>query len=163
MRKYLAFLLTLGLFGYLQAQSLAPEVLASSGSTLTSANNIVDFTVGEPVIQTFSTGQGVLTQGFHQTNLEVVAVDPENEAISGIEVFPNPFPDQFTIRNLGTAAVTGEIYDISGKRVSESIRVNPGEEVPVDANGMSAGQYFLRLKADENTSSTKTFKIVKTQ
>lgn len=130
---------------------------------MTSANNSVEFTIGEPVIQTLSTGQGVLTQGFHQTKLEIVAVDPETETLNGIEVFPNPFPEQFTIRNLGTSEVSGEIYDISGKRVSETIRVSPGAEVPVDANGMSAGQYFLRIRVNDNTSQSKTFKIVKTQ
>ncbi|MBP7497474.1 MAG: T9SS type A sorting domain-containing protein [Bacteroidales bacterium] len=50
------------------SQSLSPEVISSAGDFFSGANITLSWTLGEPVIETFSSqdGQIVLTQGFQQ-------------------------------------------------------------------------------------------------
>lgn len=48
------------------AQSLSPQVIASGGNSLSGGGYTLDFTIGETIITTLSTGNSILTQGFHQ-------------------------------------------------------------------------------------------------
>jgi hypothetical protein len=55
---------------YLSAQ----EVVASSGNSGTITGYKVDWTLGEPVIETFTGSANILTQGMHQTKLLVTGL-----------------------------------------------------------------------------------------
>ncbi|MCD4694622.1 MAG: hypothetical protein K8S16_00165 [Bacteroidales bacterium] len=48
------------------AQSLSPEVIASSGDYYEGTNNSISFTLGEIATETYSNGSNILTQGFQQ-------------------------------------------------------------------------------------------------
>ncbi|MCB0683669.1 MAG: hypothetical protein KDC32_22625, partial [Saprospiraceae bacterium] len=89
MRKLLMLFLSLLSAGWLHSQSLAPEVIASAGEHFATANAQLSWTVGEPVIETYTGSTAQLTQGFHQTNLTVVAVNDPTAAFQ-VSVFPNP-------------------------------------------------------------------------
>ena len=52
----------------------AQEVVSSQGETYSNANGSIDFTVGEVIINTGSSGTNDLTQGFHQTNWDFLGV-----------------------------------------------------------------------------------------
>lgn len=59
------------------AQSLERQVIGSSGTSFSNATAQLDFTVGELAVSTLSNGSNDLTQGFHQTNLQVtIKVSP---------------------------------------------------------------------------------------
>jgi membrane-bound inhibitor of C-type lysozyme len=49
----------------------AQQVVASSGNSATAGGYTVAWTLGEPVIETLSGSNNILTQGMHQTNLVV--------------------------------------------------------------------------------------------
>jgi hypothetical protein len=75
MRKFFLFFLGLSGVGWVQAQSLSPEVVATAGDHFATSTAQLSWTLGEPVIETFTDAAATqLTQGFHQTNLMVVAV-----------------------------------------------------------------------------------------
>ena len=62
------------------AQSLSPSVIASAGSSFTSAQFSMDYTLGETFVTTLSNGSNILTQGFHQPQAGVIVegcLDPE--------------------------------------------------------------------------------------
>ena len=76
----------------------AQEVISSQGETYSNANGSMDFTVGEVVINTGTNGTNDLTQGFHQTNWNLVGVEdfaPNYEAT----IFPNPTQDVLNIKS----------------------------------------------------------------
>lgn len=50
----------------ISAQSLSPQVIATTGGYTSNAAGSLSYTVGETVIQTLSTGSHTLTQGFQQ-------------------------------------------------------------------------------------------------
>lgn len=83
-------LLVLSLFTTLGV--LSQEVISTQGDSYSNASGSIDFTIGEVITATETNDVGVITQGFHQTNLNVLGVDdhfPSYEAI----IFPNPTED----------------------------------------------------------------------
>lgn len=95
------------------AQSLSPSVFSNGGGV----SSQLSYTIGEPLTFTLINSNAKLTQGFHQTYLEVVSVD-EADANFAVNVFPNPtinelqfsFPVQFE-------HIEVAIYDAQGKLI----------------------------------------------
>jgi len=76
MNKNLFFLIA-GLFflgSTVFGQTIQNSVISSTGGSASASNVKMDYTIGETVIETFSAGGHTLTQGFHQTNLTLVAI-----------------------------------------------------------------------------------------
>ena len=66
----------------LAAQSLSPEVIASSGEYFESANNSISFTLGEIATETYSNGNNILTQGFQQPE-----INQDNSLVLDLQLF----------------------------------------------------------------------------
>ncbi|MEM1358204.1 MAG: T9SS type A sorting domain-containing protein [Bacteroidota bacterium] len=60
----------------LSAQSLTPEVVASAGETFSNGSLTLEWTLGEIMTETY-TGDIILTQGFHQPDVELAALPVE--------------------------------------------------------------------------------------
>ena len=71
----------------------AQQVIASSGSSGSAAGYSVEWTLGEPVIETFTLSNHILTQGFHQTGF--LATSLQDFELPGllVRVYPNPVGD----------------------------------------------------------------------
>jgi hypothetical protein len=147
----------------------AQEVVSSQGQTYSNANGSIDFTVGEVVINTGTNGTNDLTQGFHQTNWNLVGVEdfaPNYE----VTIFPNPTQDVLNIKTSRFDHVTYTLYDAQGKLVMQNILT--AEQTPIQVSRLAPGAYSLELIfEDENNgplslskgSKRKTFKLVKIQ
>ena len=73
------------------AQSLAPQVVASGGGSGTVAGVSLDFTVGELVTTTATSGSTTLTQGFQQPPvIETVGRNDAAPAAGQLVLYPNP-------------------------------------------------------------------------
>ncbi|MBE0654801.1 MAG: hypothetical protein IH594_13445, partial [Bacteroidales bacterium] len=76
----------------------AQQVVSSGGGSKSATGVQISWTLGEPVIETFSSGSTILTQGFHQSKLSATPVTdllfPEME----LTVFPNPTQDYVIIQ-----------------------------------------------------------------
>ena len=84
---------TTGLVGSLMAvnaQSISPEVVATSGEHFQNGTSQLSWTLGEVMIDTYSAGGTIVTQGFHQTQLTVTSIDESNPFSLNVNVFPNP-------------------------------------------------------------------------
>lgn len=57
-----------GLSASMHAQTLSPQVMASSGGFQSNAAGSLSFTIGEPNTQTLASANEILTQGFQQPN-----------------------------------------------------------------------------------------------
>lgn len=90
MKKALLLFISLALYYSICAQTLSPFVISSSGNYSISGGTSLSSTTGEStMIQTFSSGSTILTQGFQQPNdLSVGIVGPENYFT--ILWYPNP-------------------------------------------------------------------------
>ena len=137
----------------------AQEVISTQGDSYSGSGLVLDFTVGEVIINTASssTGSNTLTQGFHQTNWNFLGVEnhtPNYEAT----IFPNPTEDVLNIRTSTFENVTYTLYDAQGKLVMQDIL--SAEQTPIQVSQLAPGSYSLTL--NNETQNLKTFKLVKT-
>ncbi|QQS30802.1 MAG: hypothetical protein IPM47_07715 [Sphingobacteriales bacterium] len=71
-RTLLFILLSTSFSFILQAQSLSHQVMASGGTSTSNGGYSIAYTIGESVTTTISAGNNILTQGFHQPDLEMI-------------------------------------------------------------------------------------------
>ncbi len=146
------FFLCLWSFG-VQAQSLSPGVFAASGS----ASQQLSYTIGEPLTFTFSSSSNRLTQGFHQTNLEVVSVEESNEQFQ-FSVYPNPTRNELRFSfpsNFDTIAI--QIYDAQGKLIH---RQQIYHQESVQMATFARGLYTVVIH-HSHLSSPKHFSVIR--
>ena len=140
------------------AQSVSPDVIATSGTSFNNGISQLDWTLGEPVTATFSAGSDMLTQGFHQPNLLATSIN-NVETDYSLLVFPNPSIDniQLQFQNLKEAVVV-ELMSSDGKLL-QSKEVKTENELQIDMSKFSAGTYLLSVK--DSHSKVKTYQIIK--
>lgn len=135
----------------------AQEVISAQGDTYSGSGLVLDFTVGEVIINTVTDGTNTLTQGFHQSKWSVVGIRdlfPDFEA----NVFPNPLEEVLNIEASAYENVKFFLYDAQGKLVREDKL--SAELSTIELSELAAGAYSLLLtKANQNL---KTFKLIKT-
>lgn len=135
------------------------EVISSAGATQQAAGYVLSWTIGEPVIQTLSSGPNILTQGFHQSKLIITAIGEIPEQNILITVFPNPTHEFAIVKfNNQPKQNTYKLFDSTG-RVLEWRIIN-STETQVDLIRFAKGTYFLKVFQDDN-QPIQTFKIIK--
>ncbi len=139
--------------------TFAQEVISAAGETKSNSGYEVSWTVGEPAIQTLSSESNTLTQGFHQTELIITALDEITDLKNLISVFPNP-THRFAVvkyKNIPKQN-TYRLFNLSGKLL-ESKEIN-STETQVDLARFAEGTYLLKIVQD-NGNPLQTFKIIK--
>lgn len=151
----------LGLQTLIIAQSITPNVLASTGS---SDNVQLQWTVGELAVSTYDNGQNILTEGYHQTLL-VLPTDPVglNDAIGlQVSVYPNPTTDRLIISLPETEhGLSVTLHDMLGKLLLEKQMNKHGGVQELELTGISAATYLLTVSLRHN-QTLATYKIQKT-
>jgi len=155
------FVLALSFSATSYGQSIAPAVVANGGGNGSSSTHQISWTIGEPVIATYSTTSNQLTQGFHQTNLLVSSIKVAEAAFS-LNVFPNPTTAILLLSLDGEYRkdLIWSLVDVTGReRQTGQIRsATTNHELNVEA--LEAGMYFLKLSTTEN-QILNTYKIQK--
>lgn len=144
----------------MQAQvSLQNDVVSSGGASSSSTNLQIDYTVGEPVIETVSSTNLTLTQGFHQPGLTITSID-EPEVLGDISVYPNP-TDEFInidipVYYTGNFSVT--LADASGRIIVQQ-EYSSGIST-IEMQNIATGTYFLQIISND-LQQKKNLKILK--
>lgn len=151
--KLLGILLSLILCsGFVQSQSLSPSVISSSGGFYTSASAMLSFTVAEmTMVQTFTSGSNILTQGFQQPEDLTVGIT-ENTVSSGeMVIYPNPTHGVFTLsfNSLKSGENTIKLYNLVGQEVMKRVisQTTGANTIAMDIGSLSQGIYMLEMKA----------------
>jgi len=141
----------------INAQTLDRSVVAAAGQTLSGPSYSLQFTLGEPMTQTFVNGEE-LSQGFQQEWLVVTAVDdPEAESLEA-SVYPNPTFGLFNIECEDALQVS--VFDAMGKSIlSKNLASGKNE---MDIAQLATGFYVLVLQTKEG-KKVKTFKLQKVE
>ncbi len=152
MRKLYAFILFSGLIFSAQAQTLSPTVISTSGGfTLTGGYSLSSTTGEMTMVETFSSGSSILTQGFQQPSDFNVAI-PELPTENNITIFPNPNNGscQLLLNSIGRADIIIRLYDALGKEVySNHINhVSVMEQFSLLFSELPNGIYWLDVKAE---------------
>ena len=133
----------------------AQSIISSSGSSFTSENYVVEFTLGELAIDDIGNDL-ILTQGFHQGKL---AIQTEIKEIDfKINLFPNPAHTHFKVEFNSLKTVDIILTDIKGKIITREKLVNQSSKY-YDISNLAQGIYTFTII--DSTNKQATYKIKK--
>lgn len=137
----------------------AQNVICSSGEILQNQNNIISSTLGEIIIETFSAGEYILTQGFQQSNLRVTAIKKENALNLSIRVSPNPVRDYISLKIDSDCKknINYKILDLNGKCLQHKQVLQ--SEMQISFINFSSSTYFIIVY--NGKIELQTFKVIK--
>lgn len=146
------------------AQSISPQSVNSSGTSMSQSNGSLSFTVGELVVlsQTDSDGNtlgGGFTSG---ATISTASIQEPNVAVLNVRVYPNPTTDLLTVAIQETKLpyFEIEITDMSGKVISKDKYAGISNNIGINSTSWNTGTYFLKL-IGENAEVLGIYKIVK--
>jgi hypothetical protein len=158
MKKELIFI-SLYLIGQLIHGQNQEQVVSSSGGNGQNGDTSIEWTLGETMINSFSAGNILLTQGFHQPSLKVTAIKTLDGIPFTVETYPNPTNELLLIQ-LENAAMQNfhyELYDMNGK-VLEQDELD-SNITAINMVNYPVGVYLLKVM--QLNKEIKTFEIVK--
>jgi hypothetical protein len=139
--------------------SFAQEVLAPSGGAGQNSSGSISYTFGELVIDTQTSSNTTITQGFHQTQIVVTAITEPSMPGFRVVVFPNPANDFVTLK-----IEKGEIqnvefvlFDAQGKFLLKGKLTDTEQKVSFEQ--LNTGNYVIKIF--KNGREIQAFKIVK--
>jgi len=171
-KLYFVFAIALSSLG-MNAQSLTPTVIASTGGFSSNANGSLSYTVGEmTMVQTFSANNNILTQGFQQPNDKVLGlIDITQDDFGSFVVYPNPAVDNawlgFELPEAGRVSIS--LYDVLGQKVSDVYAANYESGKITDQTNLSSfagGMYFMTMtfvsvKDGKTHVTTKKLQVIR--
>lgn len=146
-------LLTVAIFTH--AQQLSPSVIAADGGIASNGEILIEWTLGEPFVQTLIAPGSLFTEGFHQPTLRVDKINQPDEEknlnarLSGIqiEISPNPVASTLTIQAKAEAGTELflRVTDLTGREISKSKLNTPSKE-SYDMSEFLSGMYIFFLQ-----------------
>jgi hypothetical protein len=158
--------LFIGISTHAFSQHNDQSVISAGGDISRSTNLILEWTLGEPSIESVSTSSSLYTQGFHQPLLKVQPVNyvANNSTKNVFHVFPNPAT---TVLNIQLDYAAKEPLLVSLLNVNGSVLLNssfPQKAIAakLDVSRFPHGTYLLRITNQEGSIHSE-FKVIKTQ
>ncbi len=140
-------------------QNLSMEVISNTGSELQNNNLRMDFTLGEVLVHDFSNSSVRITEGFHQSDLEITSV-VENILLLEINISPNPttniirlhFEEEFSDKLILI------MLSSDGRELFRVDKIDT--ECELDINNYPSGIYYLNV-IESNYRKNNIYKIIK--
>jgi len=173
MKKIYSLLVAAFAIGALYAQpSLSPTVIASTGGFSSNGSGSLSYTVGEmTMVQTFTSGNNILTQGFQQPNdITIGILDMSKTEFGSFMVYPNPAVDDiwfgFELPEAGRVSIS--LYNNLGQKVSDLYNANYESGKTIQQTNVStfaAGMYFVTMtftsaKDGKSHIRTERFQVI---
>ena len=147
MKKLLIILISLPFIGL--GQVTTPSVVSSSGDSYSNGNIIMDYTLGEIAIETYTNGSTILTQGFHQGDLKVTTSVVNLDIKT--KIYPNPTTNFIIIELEKNVNAELLVYDINGKIVVKD-KLNDEQQKQLDFSFLNQGNYLLHINIADKQS-----------
>jgi hypothetical protein len=161
MKRTLLILFAVSSGASANSQSITPSVIAAAGNHAIGSNAQLSWTIGECLTTTVSNGSGTITQGFHQTTLNVVSIEEQNVAGVNVTVFPNPTSDHVSIAlKNNVKALQIELLDINGKLLLRQKVEAEVDRVQLSMMEYAHATYLLRIFCSDG-STNNTYRIEK--
>ena len=138
--------------------SYVQTIVSSQGTSYESGNVHLIFSVGEPLIETYSNNDNVVTQGFHQPEKDNTSSVKNTETDFGLIAYPNPVSEAIYLSAEDGQFTAVEIYNAIGVKCYEQT-FSPTHFLPIDFSGYAGGIYILRVKSVNN--GVQTIEMIK--
>lgn len=157
-------ILCLLLFNQLSAQQLSPKVWANAGQYKEISGMSINYTIGEALIQTATTGSNIFTFGFNQLETILSAIIDIDGKNIDIKAYPNPVIDNIIIELSEALSKTlmFTLSDINGKKVYSQKPELGTTHIQIPTRDLPMGIYFVEIR-QEGGLLLHTFKIVKSK
>jgi hypothetical protein len=147
MKKLLLILIAYPMIGF--GQVTTPSVISSSGDSYSNGGIMMDYTLGEIVVETFSNSANILTQGFHQGDLKVTTAVVNLDIKT--KIYPNPTTNFIIIELEKNVNADILVYDINGKIVIKD-KLNDEQQKQLDFSFLNQGNYLLHINIADKQS-----------
>lgn len=148
----------------IQCQSIAPQSINSSASSMNQSNGSLSFTLGELVILTQTDSQGnTLGGGFTSgATISTASIQEPDLNLLNVKVYPNPTTELITvdIQDTKLSPLIIEVSDANGKIVTSGNYTGIANKIGINSASWNNGIYFLNIK-DGNDQLLGSFKIIK--
>lgn len=151
----LAFAIIILTFYLSQTKAYAQEVLATAGESFQTSSSQISFTVGQLMNETVSNNTILVTQGFHQTFDEAVAVLDVPDLALAIQVYPNPSYDFLKIVSEDDQEIHYTLYNLLGLKIANG-KFHNNTQLAIER--FAKGHYQLLL-TNPQQQLLQTFKI----
>ena len=158
MKKLLLITTLLFVFVATAQVALKKSSISTTGGTTTVGNKQVVFTVGEVNIQETDVGNTHLSEGFIGPDIAVALGITDYGTLTGIELYPNPVTDRFSVNLPQTSLYDFYLYDLQGKQIF--FRQSQNIKESFDISRLTAAGYML-IVIDRQNQLKKVFKIIK--
>lgn len=141
------------------AQTVELNAISCGGGCLHSGNINISWTIGEPVSEYIESNNISLTQGFHQTNFNILSIKNYTENSIHIKTYPNPTNKFLYIEQADSNQKNHfKIMDMTGKILIT--QTSKQQITEIDLSAFQPGVYFVNIMSDDK-SKIKTYKIQK--
>ena len=144
---------------------LYKSVIANGGGSYTSPGLSANWTIGQTVINQYTSPGLTITEGFHpiEANPSTNGVPIINSNIQSVTAFPNPMSNVLNIAIVQKQAktITIQVLDVTGRVVKNVVTLPAQQSVntKIDMSSLSPGTYIIMVNAGAN--DTYTMKVVK--
>ncbi|HOF20241.1 MAG TPA: T9SS type A sorting domain-containing protein [Bacteroidales bacterium] len=141
-------------------QCFSQQVVSSTGTSAEGANVRISWTVGEPMIGTFTGTSVILTQGFHQSKLTITSLKEIDLPSFEVNVYPNPFFSQLqiTVTKGDWNNLQYLLFSLDGKLLQQKVALNQVETMNLES--FAQGVYLLKVSGHHN-QTIRTFLVIK--
>jgi hypothetical protein len=162
MKIFLQILLLASTICSLKAQSITQEVVSTGGGYHKQINGSLQFTIAEPIVETYKDTNSYLTQGFQQSNYNIVGLKENKIENVSCEVFPNPASEvlKIKVKDIDESKVyTISITDVAG-RLIKKFDFKPNLITEIKLSEYENASYFININCINN-NYFKSYKIQK--
>ncbi|MDQ3276912.1 MAG: T9SS type A sorting domain-containing protein, partial [Bacteroidota bacterium] len=144
------------------SQQLVLDVLSSAGNVSKTTTMQVDWTLGEPCIETMSSSKRMYTQGFHQPMVVVTRETTVKGTKLKISAAPNPVSTKLKVSFEAEKeeSVMLSVLDTRGRIVFKKTVLTSDKGIEINMAGLSQGLYILNVQTLTG-EILENFKIVK--
>ena len=165
------FVVFVGIGSHVQAQHTAEQsVISSAGNSeiveTPSRTFLIDWTIGEPLIESLQGSAKRLTQGFHQSRIIVQSTHIfsvlDHENIRHFNVFPNPFVSHISVKwNFSESMnLLFEVFTQDGRRVFSQRQNAADSQLLIHLPNLTPSTYILRI-SDPQRNFSESHKLIK--
>lgn len=134
----------LGIFLLSSLNGLGQEAVVTAGDDFSFSSGSVSFTIGEPIIETFSSSNLQLTQGYQQGVIFTAAINEFNDDLV-ISAYPNPTFSELNMElNNWANDCAYTLIDESGRIIFEG-NLSPSSKNTLHLQQLASGFYYLNI------------------
>lgn len=134
----------LGIFLLSSLNGLGQESVVTAGDDFSFSSGSVSFTIGEPIIETFSSSNLHLTQGYQQGVIFTAAINEFNDDLV-ISAYPNPTFSELNMElNNWANDCAYTLIDESGRIIFEG-SLSPASKNTLHLQQLASGFYYLNI------------------